>query len=334
VTTTPGISTTDGLLAVLRLHTNQPTLAWSAPPAPLAGGYWAEIYAIELTDAPDELEGRLVARIMPNPETAAFETTMQRHLARYQFPVPAIRCAGGPSSELDRAWSVMDFAAGRPLLAGLSASTAIKQGWREIRRLPDLLAEAAATLHQCPLDGLHDELSDHSRQPDIHDFLQRVSAQADAIGRSDLARVAERLAVTDHHARVICHGDLHPFNLLVDGDRWTLIDWSTAVVADPHYDLGFTTLMLANPPLGGSAPIRAATRAIGRRLARQFLGSYEHRTARPVDPARLAWGQRAHALRAVVEAATWDANGQLDAHSGHPWLTMRSALEAHLLDSR
>lgn len=41
---------------------------------------------------------------------------------------------------------------------------------------------------------------------------------------------------------------LSPFNLLVDGDRWTLIDWSTAVLADPHYDLAFTTLMLATPP--------------------------------------------------------------------------------------
>ena len=130
--------------------------------------------------------------------------------------------------------------------------------------------------------------------------------------------------------RVICHGDLHPFNLLVDGHRWTLIDWSTAVLADPHYDLAFTTLMLANPPLGGPAPLRAATRAIGTRLANRFLRSYEQQSGRSVDRERLLWGRRAHALRALVEIATWEANDTIDAHRGHPWLTMRPTLEREL----
>ena len=105
-------------------------------------------------------------------------------------------------------------------------------------------------------------------------------------------------------------------------------------MADPHYDLAFTTLMLANPPLGGPAPVRAATRAIGTRLANRFLRTYEQRTGRPVDATRLAWGRRAHALRALVEIATWEANDHLDAHRGHPWLTMRPVLEAHLLGRR
>jgi aminoglycoside phosphotransferase (APT) family kinase protein len=324
----PGNPTTDALLAALRRQTNQPAMDWSCPPAPLAGGFWAEMYIIELTDPPRELEGRLVARIMPDPATAAFETAVQRHLTRYEFPVPSIRCSDGPNSNFDRAWSVMDFAPGQPLLAGLSAATALKTFPTLLRRLPDLLAEAAAALHQCPLDGLHGELTGHTRQPGIHDFLERVAAQADSIGRHDLARTAEYLTGTIHGERVICHGDLHPFNLLVAGNRWTLIDWSTAVLADPHYDLAFTTLMLANPPLGGPKPVRAATRAIGTRLANRFLRTYQQRTGRSIDNARLTWGHRAHALCALVEIATWEANDDLDAHRGHPWLTMRPVLEA------
>ncbi len=117
---------TEGLLAALRLHTNRPTLTWSSPPAPLAGGFWAEMYSIELADPPNELDGRLVARIMPDPDTAAFETSVQRYLTHCGFPVPTIRCAGGPSSELDRAWSVMEFAAGQPPLAGLSAADRVE----------------------------------------------------------------------------------------------------------------------------------------------------------------------------------------------------------------
>jgi hypothetical protein len=44
----------------------------------------------------------------------------------------------------------------------------------------------------------------------------------------------------------------------------------------------------------------------------------------------LTWGRRAHALRAIVEIATWEVNGELDAHRGHPWLRLRPVLEAHL----
>lgn len=323
-------TTTDRLLAALRRQANRPAMAWSCPPAALAGGFWAEMYVIELTNPPPELAGRLVARIMPDAATAAFETATQRHLTRCGFPVPAIRCSDGPSNELDRAWSVMDFATGKPLLAGLSAVTALTTAPSLLRRLPDLLADAAAALHQCPIDGLHHDLTDHSRQPEIGGLLEVVAAQADTVGRHDLAITAEHLASATHDEHAICHGDLHPFNLLVDGDRWTLIDWSTAVLADPHYDLAFTTLMLANPPLGGPAPVRAVTRAIGTRLANRFLRTYENRTGRKVDSSRLTWGRRTHALRALVEIATWEANDDLDSHRGHPWLTMRPMLEAQL----
>jgi hypothetical protein len=53
------------------------------------------------------------------------------------------------------------------------------------------------------------------------------------------------------------------------------------------------------------------------------------------DPATAAFEtavqrRRAQALRALVEIATWDVNGELDAHRGHPWLTLRPVLEAQL----
>jgi hypothetical protein len=62
--------------------------------------------------------------------------------------------------------------------------------------------------------------------------------------------------------------------------------------------------MLANPPLGGAAPIRAIARPIGHRLAGRFLRTYEQRSGQPVDGRRLACVHRAHALRALVEIAT------------------------------
>lgn len=337
-----GNPTTDALLAAIREHTGVGGLRWAAEPQRLTGGFRAEMYVVELAGAPVDLAGRLVARVMPHAGTAAFETGMQRHVGRCGLAVPAIRAAGGPGALLDRAWSLMDLAPGRPLLTGLSATSATLHSAQLLRDLPRLLAEVAAAVHRCPIDGLDAALTESGldeairtgdgRGPLLTDLLGRFRELASSIGRADLAAVADSLVATAPPGHTICHGDLHPFNVLVDGsrDRWTLIDWSTAVVADRHYDLGFTTLMLANPPLGGPAPVRAIARAAGRRIAASFLRAYERSSGQTVDEARLAWGRRAHAFRAVLEVAGWEASGTLAEHATHPWLSMRPALEREL----
>lgn len=106
-------ATTHRLLAALRQHTGHADVNWARPPEPISGGFWAEMHTVELdAAAPTELRGRLVARLMPDAATALREAGIQRHLTRCRFPSPAIRCAGQPSQELDRAWILMDLAPG------------------------------------------------------------------------------------------------------------------------------------------------------------------------------------------------------------------------------
>jgi aminoglycoside phosphotransferase (APT) family kinase protein len=321
-------STIDQLRNALRRTTGIDDLDWATPPTPLAGGFWAEMYTVELADPPAELAGRLVARIMPDPNTAEFETAIQRHVHRCGLPVAPVRAASGPTSELERGWLLMEHVPGQPLLDGLTATGALRRVPVVYRQLPGLLAQAAAEVHRCAIDG--PDIAAHGARAAIGSFIGRVAEQAELIGRPDLARIAVALADRAPTGRVICHGDLHPFNLLVHGDRWTIVDWSTAVIADPHYDLGFTTLMLANPPLGGPAPVRAAARRVGRRIADRFLRSYAQFAGMPVDTERLAWGQTVHALRAITELATWDHEGRAAQHHGHPWVALRPTLEALL----
>ena len=52
---------------------------------------------------------------------------------------------------------------------------------------------------------------------------------------------------------------------------------------------------------------------------------YKLHTRRPIDRTGLAWGRRAHALRALVEIATWDTSEDIDAHHGHPWPSLLRA---------
>src|SRR5258708_11923052 len=102
---------------------------------------------------------------------------------------------------------------------------------------------------------------------DIPGMLDRLTATAAELDRADLTQAAAWLA--GHRpaaaAPVVCHGDLHPFNLLVsDNDHWTLLDWTTAVIADPAHDLAFTTLLLRHPPLTAPGPLQPVIQPAGR----------------------------------------------------------------------
>ena len=304
-------------------------LKLAEPPRPLTGGFWATMSVVRLrtTDAlPTALAGDLVVRLMPDATTGRYETEVQELAHRGGVPVAAVHGGGVLDSDPTYAWMVMDLAAGSPMLADISASKALRLAPTLARQLPDVLADAASRVHQCDTAGWHDTLSATGREPGIVSFLERLATHALAMGDSGLAAHADRLAAEAGSNKVLCHGDIHPFNLLVDGDHWTLIDWSTAVLADPHYDLAFTDLLLRNPPLGGPPMLRSAAARIGARIARRFLDHYELRSGKPIDAERLAWGRQVHATRALVEVAGWRAAGTEDAHRGHPWLTLEPTL--------
>jgi aminoglycoside phosphotransferase (APT) family kinase protein len=131
---------------------------------------------------------------------------------------------------------------------------------------------------------------------------------------------------------VISHGDLHPFNLLITEDGPCLVDWTVARVAHPAFTVGFTELMLANPPLPLPRAGAVVLRALGRRMARRFLATYRRLTAgtvAEVDDAQLAWHRRVHALRILVERAAWDHDGTAP-DPGHPWFMLEPVARADL----
>ena len=148
-------------------------------------------------------------------------------------------------------------------------------------------------------------------------------------GRPDLAGAARWLA--DHAPApapdVICHGDLHPFNLLADGDRVTMLDWNTALLAPRAYDVAFTSLLLSEPPLRVPGWQRPLVRRAGRLIARRFIRAYQHQAAATVKADELSWHQAVLCLRALVEVASWDA---ADRRAGHPWLLSAPAFARRL----
>jgi aminoglycoside phosphotransferase (APT) family kinase protein len=74
---------------------------------------------------------------------------------------------------------------------------------------------------------------------------------------------------------VVCHGDIHPFNMLVNEDgSFTMLDWTNGNLCRREYDVGFTAALLQCAPIEvprlAERPLAAFTGA----LARRFIDTY------------------------------------------------------------
>jgi aminoglycoside phosphotransferase (APT) family kinase protein len=291
------------------LRTAWPDARLARPPVPITGGEWAEMWRLEVQGTPEGVPRDLVLRRAPDEAMGAKEVAAQRAAAEAGVATPAVHLSG-PS------WSVMDFVTGSPLLAGL----ALRHLPAIARRLPDQLAGTMAAIHRtdpgpivqavrgaAPTVALTlDELWPHLRgaaetcDPDLVAALDGLADRRPPPG-----------------GEVLCHGDLHPFNVLADGDRLTVIDWTGAVVAPPAFDVAFTWMLLRYPPLVVPAPLRPVVGGAAGWLARRFVGRY--RAANPAaDVERLEWYAAVHAVRVLIDLAGWRQADDPRARS-HPW---------------
>jgi len=321
------------LIGVLRSAASTPGLEYERWPEPMPGGFWAELFSFSLANPPGAWPAELVARLMPDPGTARKETIAQRAVAAAGFPTPFVRASGGPDSGLGQAFMVMDRAAGRPALSGLDGGLTPAAVPRLLRRIPELLAGSMARLHALDPDVVRGQLEQVSEVPvTVPGLLSALARSATGFGRADLAAAARWL--TDHPPcpapDVICHGDLHPFNLLADGDRVTVLDWSNALLAPRAYDLAATSLLLSEPPLRVPGWQRPMVRMFGRVLARRFVSGYQRLTAVTAEPGELTWYKAVVCLRSLVQVAGWEHEGVTDAHAGHPWLVCGPAFASRL----
>jgi aminoglycoside phosphotransferase (APT) family kinase protein len=326
----------DRLLSVLRRATASPDITYDGTPSRLTGGFWAELVSFRLAGAPKEWSGRLVARVMPDAGIGAKETAFQAEVAAQGFPTPEVLASGGPDDGLGRAFMVMKHADGAPPLAGLNG------GFRLVREVPSLarglpgtLADVLVRLHQLDPDPVRQRLvaTGASGAEGMDGVLSSLTAGADALGREDLSTAGRWLGAHRPPTEpiVVCHGDLHPFNVLTDGDGGlTVLDWSAGVLAPASYDLAFTSLVLAEPPLLVPERLRPLIGRAGRWLSRRFLDAYARGRGQPIDAGSLEWHQGVVCLRALTEVATWVEAGTVDERSGHPWMIAGPAFAARL----
>jgi len=316
----------DTVLEHLRRQFHLPDLRLDGPPMRLSGGFWAEMWTLPLNSG---LPSRVVLRLAPDADLAAWETTLQASVAEQGYPTPVVRASDFTPSAGMRAWCVMDHADGAPILGGLSGLRALAALPRLATGLPNTLAHAAADLHRLDPEPIEAALAQATdRAIGVDGLLDHYLTRARELNDAQLRRALEGLARSQPNPklRVVCHGDLHPFNILINNDRMTVLDWTAGQVAHPAYDLAFTHMLLANPPLDAPKPLRPIINAAARRIANRFIATYRKIGPHPVDPATFDWYRNLHGCRVLTDLAGWRAAGELDAHPGHPWLTIEPTL--------
>ncbi len=320
----------DGLLASISAAAGSP-LAWARPPQPLTGGFWAEMWKVRLEGSADLADRDLVARVMPDPEVAIREIIVQQAAADAGVATPAVRLSGGEDRWIAQRWMLMDFVDGSPLVGDLDPRRLAGTLPALIRDLPTRLAETTAQLHDVDTTGVSARLQ---VVDDIDELMFRIRARAEAVGASQLVERGRtlRAARPPTERAALCHGDIHPLNVLIDGADTTLLDWSTGRLAHPAYDLAYTSMLVANPPLDAPGPLQWLLTGAGRRVAQRFMNEYESRCGR-IDPEQMAWFGDLHAWRMLGEIATWRATGSLEDHRGHPFLQMEHRLTTRLFGS-
>jgi aminoglycoside phosphotransferase (APT) family kinase protein len=267
---------------------------------------------------PAEWRGPLVARIHQSrreEETSLREASIQRWCSERDYPAPRMVATFRPDELLALPVQVMERVPGITMLDALK-----KQPWRALGCI-DQLARLQLRLHAISTaewpEGPEPRLAERR--------LGRVRRVAEGADDPDLDAALERvdrlLPTLRAGTPVACHGDFHPLNVLVAGDRTSVIDWTDAALGDRHGDVARTMWLIrfGIPQTGMSRPQKAALSRFLGSLADRYVRAYSREHV--LDPVRLrrwgavqfldAWGHAAAAIRDGQEPDEADLAGVL-----------------------
>lgn len=277
-------------------------------PIAIVGGFDSFLHVVHLTGPvlPDDWRVPLVVRLLPSADRAAQaerEAAAQRWCGAQGYDVPRVLAVLDPSEGLGLPAQVMERAPGTTMLVAITS-----RPWRAFR-LVDRLAGLALRLHALPTDGWPG-LSDRFGTVDQRLGLpRRVVAELDVPGLPEALARAEMLApLAVGEEQVVCHGDFHPLNVLVDGDRASVVDWTDAALGPREADVCRTLLLFNVAAVAAESRLeRTALRLVGPQLERRYRRAYEPRAR--LDPVLLRRWEVLHAVHGWAQAEMLHAGG-------------------------
>ena len=280
-------------VAHLRTVLGEPRLELAGAPEVLTGGFDTEIVAVRLRSAPPPWMRPLVLRVLRAhhiPGMVLREQAVHNALADAGYPVPRVLLATTDPAALGAAFLVMERVAGVPLIE------ANPLGMHRV------LLDAQLRLHDVDPAPVVRALGPAIAFDGYLATLEERSLRATLTGLAPAVRWLRARRPPADVPPVICHGDLHPRNVLIDAGRLTgVLDWPNTVVAEPAFDVASTRNILRLVPAAIASvpgPLRRLVRLGQPILAWRYLAGYRRR--RPVAAERLAYYEVAAAMRALV----------------------------------
>ena len=277
-------------------------------PQTVAGGLDSYVHFAEFSGEalPAEWRRPLVIRVLPTAdrmEQARREAAIQTWCADSGYSAPRVLAVLEADDAIGLPAQVMERAPGGTMLDAIKA-----RPW-QTRSLIGRLVLLAARLHALPTDGWpgpDDPLAAVNQRLGL---TRRVVA---TVGNAQLAaglEAAERLAPQAVSSeRVVCHGDFHPLNVIVDAKRESVIDWTDAALGSREADVSRTALLFSVAVIAAGSPVeRAVLSRVGPRMARRYLRLYERHA--PLDRKLLSVWEVFHALHGWAQLEMLHAGG-------------------------
>ena len=220
----------------------------------LQGGFDTDTLGLTILNAPAKFPSDLVLRHFRHAHEVhrvIRESTVQNAAACGGHAVPRVPIDSVGELLLNRPFLLMERLPGSNMGETIFADQAL------IPRFPGIMANLQYGLHRLDPTKLMHHLGnsgvdvDHMKPTRL---LGRITAIAEAAQAPDLIEISDWLNNNypkQHDSLSICHGDLHPNNILMhNGEVSGLIDWGNAMFTDPEYDIAVTkTILSIAPPL-------------------------------------------------------------------------------------
>ena len=324
------------LLEHLRSTVQDPALEYAEPPQRITGGFDTATYSFRLSGAPDPFAAPLILRLYrpdDDPQRAAFEATVQNVIAGLGYPAPRVLQCRTETEVLGGAFLVMERLPGRVMLDSILKPSLFT-------RWPGILAREQARLHALDAGRLSEAVTEagldaHLRTPER--WLGEMRSRLERAALYGLRPAADWLLDNrppPPERPAICHGDFHPLNVLMEGDRVSgVVDWAWVTVGDPAFDVGATMALLTQGPVELIPPLRPLMRTGRALLTGRYWSAY--RRLHAIELGHVRYYEALRCLGFLVEAgerllADAGALGQLSKPSAFVAPVVRKSIISRL----
>lgn len=217
----------------------------------LKGGFDTDTFGLDLLGTPLGFPNRLVLRLFREKRESARvirESVIQNAVGEAGLPVPSIPLVTEGQLLIERPFILMERLRGTVLGSQMDDPSVISE-------FPELMANLQGELHRIDSSEIRKLLTENSI--DVQSMmpralLRRITEMAELCGGDlkPLNRWLNENWPIQPSNPAICHGDLHPNNLLFsDGKITGLIDWGNVLFTHPEFDIAITTLAISLGPM-------------------------------------------------------------------------------------